>query len=329
MAMDVGSQNSSNLLQVESLITSFKSSRGSLRAVDDISFTLGRGRALGLVGESGCGKTVTALSLMRLLADHASITAKKIVFDNHDLLRLDSAQMRRIRGNEMSMIFQEPMTSLNPVFSIGDQLAEVFRLHRGMRGAAALDAAAAILEQVKIPSAKRRLADYPHHLSGGMRQRVMIAMALACKPKLLIADEPTTALDVTIQAQILELIDELRRKLQMSMIMVTHDLGVVSEVCEDVVVMYAGQVAEQGSVADIFADPKHPYTVGLLACIPKLGKKVKRLATIPGFVPPLTARFQGCQFQNRCPRAIERCKSERPILTQIQAQHYAACWNPH
>lgn len=317
-----------NLLSVEGMVTSFKLPSGALRAVDDISFSVKQGQALGLVGESGCGKTVTALSLMRLLAEHASIKARSMQFNGHDMLTMTNQQMRKIRGNEMSMIFQEPMTSLNPVFSIGDQLAEVFQLHRNMNRKAALAASAEILTQVKIPSARKRLNDYPHHLSGGMRQRVMIAMALACKPKLLIADEPTTALDVTIQAQILELIDALRRDLQMAMIMVTHDLGVVSEVCDYVVVMYAGQIAEQGTVQEIFDHPAHPYTSGLMACIPQLGKKVATLPTIPGSVPPLSARFQGCQFQNRCPRALPKCKTDRPVLAKIAGSHSVACWNP-
>ncbi len=326
--MQLADGNTDDLLRVSHLRTSFKFGKKAFRAVDDVSFAVKRGQAIGLVGESGCGKTVSALSLMRLLSEHAQIEAHEIFFDGQNLASFSERQMRQIRGNSMSMIFQEPMTSLNPVFSVGDQLAEVYRLHRHMSRNEAWNAACELLRQVKIPEAAQRMRDYPHSMSGGMRQRVMIAMALACKPKLLIADEPTTALDVTIQAQILRLMDELRRDLNMAMILVTHDLGVVAEVCDYVIVMYAGQIAEQGLVVDLLATPRHPYTAGLLNCIPRIGRRVASLPTISGAVPALTARFVGCQFQNRCSRVTERCKVERPVMQSVSNSQEVACWNP-
>jgi peptide/nickel transport system ATP-binding protein len=291
------------------------------------------GETLAIVGESGCGKSVTAMSILRLLPmPPARIAGGRIEFDGRNLLELSEPDMRKVRGNAISMIFQEPMTSLNPVLTIGRQISEALVLHRGMTEKAALVRAAEMLRKVHIPEAERRLTQYPHELSGGMRQRVMIAMALACGPRLLIADEPTTALDVTIQAQILELMHELRAETGASVILITHDLGVVAEIAHRVVVMYAGRKVEEAPIGELFASPRHPYTRGLLGSMPHLGDSVnetgKRLVEIPGMVPSLREPAPGCLFAPRCPNATERCSREAPPLELHAPGHQAACWNP-
>lgn len=314
------------LLSVEQLVTAFKTERGIIRAVDDISFSLKKGQTVGLVGESGCGKSVTSLSILRLIQSPPGfIESGKIMFDGKNILDLDESGMRAIRGNRISMIFQEPMTSLNPVFTIGNQISEVFRIHQRLSKKEARERSIEMLRLVKIPAPDKRIDEYPHQLSGGMRQRVMIAMALACRPELLIADEPTTALDVTIQAQILDLMAQLQEELNMAILLITHDLGVVAEVCDDVIVMYAGRIAEQGTVEQLFREPRHPYTAGLLRSIPRLGHKTEYLPTIEGTVPSLAALPQGCRFQTRCPHVHERCKQEPPLV-DIGQNHRAACW---
>ena len=315
------------LLQVKNLQTSFFTPEGEVRAIDGVSFEIGEGKTIGLVGESGCGKSVTSLSIMRLIpSPPGKIVGGEIVYRDRDLLRLNNEEMRKIRGNEISMIFQEPMTSLNPVFTIGEQIIEPLRLHRGLAKKAAKERAIDLLREVGIPEPARRFDEYPHQLSGGMRQRVMIAMALACNPQLLIADEPTTALDVTIQAQILDLMRALREELGTSIILITHDLGVIAELADDVIVMYAGQVVERCTVQRLFAEPQHPYTVGLLGSIPRLHLAQERLSAIEGFVPDAAAMPKGCRFNPRCPFAIERCFVEEPGLTPILPSHSAACW---
>jgi peptide/nickel transport system ATP-binding protein len=315
------------LLEVRDLRTYFAADEGEFRAVDGISFTLERGRTLGIVGESGCGKSVTSLTIMGLVPQPPGrIAGGEVIFDGIDLLRLDRAAMSELRGNRLSMIFQEPMTSLNPVFTIGDQIIEGIRRHRKVGQAEARERAIEMLRRVRIPSPERRIDDYPHKLSGGMRQRVMIAMALACDPQLLIADEPTTALDVTIQAQILELMRALRDELGTAIILITHDLGVIAELAQDVAVMYAGRIVEQVGVTELFDDPQHPYTVGLLGSIPKLHENQSRLAAIEGMVPSPTAMPQGCKFNPRCPFAIDRCRAEEPPLLEVKPGHRAACW---
>jgi oligopeptide/dipeptide ABC transporter ATP-binding protein len=316
------------LLSVENLVTSFKTERGNLRAVDGISFKVDKGQTVGLVGESGCGKSVTSLSILRLIQSPPGLIdpKSKIRFGDQDILALDEGGMRAIRGNKISMIFQEPMTSLNPVFTIGDQIGEVFRIHRGASKKEARAQAIEMLRLVKIPAPDQRVDEYPHQLSGGMRQRVMIAMALACRPALLIADEPTTALDVTIQAQILDLMGQLQKELSMAILLITHDLGVVAEVCDYVIVMYAGRIAEEGPVERIFRSPKHPYTVGLLGSIPRLGHKTEYLPTIEGTVPSLANLPKGCRFQARCPLVFDKCRQEEPTLTAQGEGQKAACW---
>jgi peptide/nickel transport system ATP-binding protein len=321
------------LLRVDNLKTHFHTRDGVVRAVDGVSFEVGVGETLAIVGESGCGKSVTAMSILRLLPmPPARIAEGRIEFEGRDLLGLTEPEMRRIRGNAIAMIFQEPMTSLNPVLTIGRQIAEALVLHRGLSYADATARAIAMLRKVHIPEAEQRVTQYPHELSGGMRQRVMIAMALACGPRLLIADEPTTALDVTIQAQILELMRELRDETGSSMILITHDLGVVAEMADRVVVMYAGRKVEEARVEALFAQPRHPYTRGLLGSMPHLGDSVdatgKRLVEIPGLVPSLKDVPPGCLFAPRCPNAIERCKTAAPPLEVHAPGHLAACWNP-
>jgi peptide/nickel transport system ATP-binding protein len=292
-----------------------------------VSFDIAPGETLALVGESGCGKSVTAFSILRLIADPPGrIVGGRILFEGRDLLELSDKQMRAVRGDRVSMIFQEPMTALNPVFTIGDQIVEAVRQHRQVDRADAWRRTVELLERVRIPDAARRAHDYPHRLSGGMRQRAMIAMALACEPKLLIADEPTTALDVTIQAQILDLIDELKRDLGMGVLLITHDLGVVAQHAQRVAVMYAGRVVEQAPIAELFARPLHPYTQGLLASIPKGGKEPGRLVEIEGMVPALTDMPAGCAFQPRCPQAIARCTHERPELEMFSVTRSVACF---
>jgi len=315
------------LLSVRGLTTEFPGDSGPVRAVDNISFSIPRGGTVGLVGESGCGKSVTSLSIMRLVSPPGRVSAGDVVFDGINLTNIAEDEMRRFRGNKISMIFQEPMTSLNPVFTIGAQVAEVFRIHRGLSRDAARMEAIEMLRMVRIPAPETRVDEYPHQLSGGMRQRVMIAMALACRPKLLIADEPTTALDVTIQAQILELMSALQRELGTSILLITHDLGVVAEVCESVIVMYAGRVVERAPVKSIFITPRHPYTRGLLNSIPRLGRKVSRLPVIQGSVPAPGKYPQGCRFQERCPRVLDKCRVAEPVLESYSSGHEVACWN--
>jgi len=297
------------------------------RAVDGVSFSLRPGRTLGIVGESGCGKSVTALSIMGLIPQPpGKIVGGEILFEGLDLLKLPPAQLRDLRGDRISMIFQEPMSSLNPAFTIGDQIAEVLLRHRKIAKRDAREQAVGLLRKVRIPSPERRYDDHPHRLSGGMRQRVMIAMALACSPKLLIADEPTTALDVTIQAQILDLMRLLREETGTAIILITHDLGVVAELADDVAVMYAGRIVEHASVARLFAEPQHPYTIGLLGSIPRLHLDQARLAAIEGQVPGLTTSRVGCSFEPRCPFAVDRCRRDLPLLSELSKNHQAACW---
>ena len=315
------------LLQVRGLRTTFRGEQGEVRAVDGIDLRVERGRTLGIVGESGCGKSVTALSIMGLVPQPPGrIAAGEVLFEGEDLLKARPQRLRDLRGDKLAMIFQEPMTSLNPAFPVGDQIAEALLRHRDVSREEARDQSVAMLRRVRIPSPERRAKDYPHQLSGGMRQRVMIAMALACNPKLLIADEPTTALDVTIQAQILELMRTLREELGTAIILITHDLGVIAELADEVAVMYAGKVIERCSAEKLFAEPQHPYTIGLLGSIPRLHVERERLAAIQGFVPDAAALPQGCRFHPRCPFKIERCSSEEPALAEVSSQHHVACW---
>jgi peptide/nickel transport system ATP-binding protein len=317
----------SALLEVRNLQTRFATERGEFPAVDGVSFALEAGRTLGLVGESGCGKSVTALSIMGLVPQPPGrIAGGEIVFEGRNLLELDAAAMRALRGDRMAMIFQEPMTSLNPAFTIGEQIAEVLLRHKKIHRVEAKDRAIEMLRKVRIPSPERRYDDYPHRLSGGMRQRAMIAMALACAPKLLICDEPTTALDVTIQAQILDLMRTLREETGTAIILITHDLGVVAELADEVAVMYAGRIVEHAPVGKLFAEPQHPYTIGLLGSIPKLHVEQARLASIEGQVPNPLALQRGCRFEPRCPFGVERCREEDPFLSRITPSHEAACW---
>ncbi len=315
------------LLSVENLRTGFDTSEGFLRAVDGVDFTVAQGGTLGVVGESGCGKSVTALSVMRLVDRPGRIFEdSRIMFEDRDLAKLDESELGRIRGNEISMIFQEPMTSLNPVFTVGDQIAEAVQLHEQVGRKAAMARAVEMMQLVGIPSPQQRVQDYPHQLSGGMRQRVMIAMALSCNPKLLIADEPTTALDVTVQAQILELMKELRERLGMAIMLITHDLGVVAEMVDEVVVMYAGRVVERGPVAEVFSSPQHPYTESLLDSIPLLGMRYSTpLKAIRGVVPSPLEWPSGCRFAPRCDYAFDRCIGEDPPLMPVPPQE-SACW---
>jgi peptide/nickel transport system ATP-binding protein len=320
------------VLSVAGLKVYFHTLEGTIRAVDDVSWQLRRGEILGIVGESGCGKSVMALSIMGLVASPpGKIEAGSIRLEDRELIGLDEKALRRIRGNAISMIFQEPMTSLDPVMRIGRQIAEPLILHRGMSRKTAQARAIELLERVRIPEAERRADEYPHQLSGGMRQRVMIAMALACRPSVLIADEPTTALDVTIQAQILSLMLELRRELGTSIILITHDLGVVAETADRVVVMYAGRKVEEAPVARLFARPRHPYTVGLLGSVPRIdrgsGEQRRRLVEIEGVVPALDRAIPGCRFAPRCPLASERCRTSDPPLEAKESDHLAACWH--
>ena len=316
------------LLEVEHLSVGFRTEAGFARVVDDLSLAIGAGRIVGLVGESGCGKSVTAKAIMRLLPmPPARIEAGCIRLDGQDLLALDERAMRAVRGNRIGMIFQEPMTSLNPTFPVGFQIGEALRLHRPATRAETREHVLDLLRLVGIGAPARRLEQYPYELSGGLRQRVMIAMALACRPRLLIADEPTTALDVTIQAQILELLLRLRDELGMAILLITHDLGVVAEYADEVVVMYAGKRVEWADVRALFKSPRHPYTQGLLASMPRLEGSAGRLPTIPGAVPGPMERPPGCPFVGRCPRAQDRCMVEFPALQQ-QAGHGFACWNP-
>ena len=324
-------QTQAMVLDVKGLRTVFFTNSGLFKAVDDVSFSVRRGETLAIVGESGCGKSVTALSIMRLVPDPPGrIVGGSIMLEGTDLLGLDESEMRAIRGNRISMIFQEPMTSLNPVMRIGDQITEAVRLHRQMSRKEATAKAVEMLRLVKIPEAERRAQEYPHQLSGGMRQRAMIAMALACRPALLIADEPTTALDVTIQAQILALILELQKELGMGLVLITHDLGVVAQTAQRVIVMYAGRKVEEADVETLFASPRHPYTRGLMASIPSLPSLSTNadapLVEIPGMVPSLTNLPKGCAFAPRCGLAMARCREEYPPLQTWGENHLAACW---
>jgi oligopeptide/dipeptide ABC transporter ATP-binding protein len=316
-----------SLLRVKNLQTSFFTSDGEVRAVDGVTFNIGEGQTVGLVGESGCGKSVTALSIIRLLPKGTGrVIGGSIEYAGKDLATLRDDELRRIRGNEISMIFQEPMTSLNPVMTVGDQIAETVRLHRHASRREARDRAIEMLNLVKIAEPHKRAGNYPHQFSGGQRQRVMIAMALACTPKLLIADEPTTALDVTIQAQILELIGELQQRFGMAVLLITHDLGVVAERADHVTVMYAGKIVESAKPETIFSRPKHPYTEGLLCSMPSSRGTKQRLDAIPGMVPSPLQWPTGCRFRDRCGRAEERCARSQPTLVEIEAQHHAACF---
>ncbi len=322
-----------NILEVRNLKTYFYTEDGVVKAVDGVDFTVRRGEVMGLVGESGCGKSVTSLSIMRLVGVPGKILEGEIIFDGTDLLGVPESEMVHIRGNRVSMIFQQPQSSLNPVFKVGDQIAEVLDIHRSLGREAGWTRAIELLKMVGIPDAERRAHAFPHELSGGMAQRVMIAMALACVPELLIADEPTTALDVTIQAQILDLMREIRSKMQASIILITHDLGVVAEMCERVAVMYAGQIVEQTDVQQLFAEPKHPYTQGLIGSIPVLGVIKDKLDVIPGSVPNLINLPVGCRFAPRCrPRVqyqLNICVDVHPELKPVAPEHNVRCWLYH
>jgi peptide/nickel transport system ATP-binding protein len=313
------------LLEVHDLETCFLLERGVARAVDRVSFSLAAGRVLGLVGESGCGKTVSALSLMRLVPPPGRIMGGRVLLDGQDLLALPEREMRTVRGAGLGMIFQEPMTSLNPVFTVGSQIAEAVRLHRSVGRRAAWNRAVELLAEVGIADPARRAHDYPHQLSGGMRQRVMIAMAISCAPRVLIADEPTTALDVTIQAEILDLLGTLRARHGMALLLITHDLGVVAERADEVAIMYAGRIVEQASVLEIFDRPLHPYTQALFRSMPGVGGRRERLDAIPGQVPDLLHLPSGCAFRDRCPRAIEECATVVPPLDEHAPGHRGAC----
>ena len=330
-AMTRTAEQAATVIEVKGLQTYLFTRSGIVKAVDDVSFALRRGETLAVVGESGCGKSMTALSIMRLVpSPPGKIVGGTVALEGKDLLQLGEAEMRDIRGNEISMIFQEPMTSLNPVLTIGHQIAEALRLHQDLSKTAANEKAVEMLRRVKIPEPAQRAREYPHQLSGGMRQRAMIAMALACNPRVLIADEPTTALDVTIQAQILALVLDLQKELGMGLILITHDLGVVAQTAQRVIVMYAGKKVEEADVETLFANPRHPYTRGLMASIPAVPtgqvKAEARLAEIPGTVPSLTSLPEGCAFAPRCSLAVERCRQEYPPLQDFPGNHLAACW---
>jgi oligopeptide/dipeptide ABC transporter ATP-binding protein len=314
------------LLDVRDLRTHFFTDDGVVRAVDGVSFRVRRGKTLGVVGESGCGKSVTALSVMRLVPPPGRHVGGRILFEGRDLATLPEPEMRAVRGRDIAMIFQEPMTSLNPVFTVGYQIMEAIRTHLPVSRSEARRRAVELLEKVKIPAAARRVDDYPHQMSGGMRQRVMIAMALACTPRLLIADEPTTALDVTIQAQILDLLRELQQEFRMSVLIITHDLGVVAEVADEVAVMYASKIVEYAPARELFREPLHPYTVGLLRAIPRLDTpKAEKLSVIPGTVPNPLRFPSGCAFHPRCPLAVDRCREVEPRLRELRPGHWVAC----
>jgi len=315
-----------DLLDIAGLSTQFTTRSGVVRAVDDLSLTLGTGRVLGLVGESGCGKTITALSILNLVPPPGRITAGKILFEGRDLLALSADEMRKVRGARISMVFQEPMTALNPVFTVGNQIGEVLTTHQGISEHEALDRSIGLLQSVGIPSPEKRVHEYPHQLSGGMRQRVMIAMAIACRPSLVLADEPTTALDVTIQAHILELLTRIQSEMGMAMVLVTHDLGLIAERAHEVAVMYAGRIVEQSDTAGLFSAPLHPYTQGLMDSIPKPGEgRRTRLRTIPGSVPRLSDLPTGCTFAPRCGIRGDECVVE-PELIELRPGHKVRCW---
>ena len=318
---------SNRLLEVKDLETYFFTDRGTVKAVDGVSFAVEKGETLGIVGESGSGKSVTAASIMQLVpSPPGDIVGGEINFKDENLLNLKMKRIRKIRGNEISMIFQEPMTSLNPVYTIGEQISEVLRLHQGLNKKEALEKSIEMLEKVGIPSPEERVHEHPHQLSGGMRQRVMIAMALACNPELLIADEPTTALDVTIQAQILELMDDLRDEFNTSIILITHNLGVIAEVADKVAVMYGGRIVEETDTLTLYKDPEHPYTAGLMESIPKIEGSAGKLKPIKGTVPDPLSFPNGCKFANRCDYAQEKCWDKEPKLEEVKPDHYVRCW---
>ena len=326
--------NDRTVLEIKNLRTYFFTYEGVAKAVDGVSYRLAKGEPLGVVGESGCGKSVTALSILRLIpTPPGKIVDGEILFGGKNLIDLSEERMRKIRGNRISMIFQEPMSSLNPVFTIGDQIQETFRLHQGLSKRESLERAMEMLRLVKIPSPERCVRQYPHELSGGMRQRAMIAMALACNPDILIADEPTTALDVTIQAQILDLMNRLKEELGMAILLITHNLGVIAETVRRVLVMYAGKIVEEAKTKTLFENPRHPYTSGLLKSVPILGNKVRqgkvRLTEIPGVVPSLYELPRGCRFSTRCPSVMEVCREEEPELREIEEDHFSSCWLEH
>ena len=315
------------LLEIAGLSTSFTTRSGVIKAVDNVSLSLRKGRVLGLVGESGCGKTMTALSILNLVPPPGRITAGKIFFEGRDLLTLSEAEMRKVRGARISMVFQEPMTALNPVFTVGNQIGEVLTTHQAVTSNEALERSVELLRSVGIPSPEKRVHEYPHQLSGGMRQRVMIAMAIACRPSLILADEPTTALDVTIQAHILELLTRIQAEMGMAMVLVTHDLGLIAERAHEVAVMYAGRIVEHADTSELFSDPLHPYTRGLMASLPRPGDARRgRLRTIPGTVPRLSDLPQGCTFSPRCDIRTGQCEAE-PDLVEVKPGHRVRCWN--
>ncbi|NTW16442.1 MAG: ABC transporter ATP-binding protein [Syntrophaceae bacterium] len=318
------------ILEIKNLSTHFKTEQGVIKAVDDVEIAVDRGDTLGVVGESGCGKTVLALSIMRLVpSPPGRIVSGSITFDGVDLLRLDDREMRKVRGKDISMIFQEPMTSLNPVLRIGEQIAEAITLHQGLAASEAMDSAIETLRLVGMPSPETVVRSYPHQMSGGMRQRAMIAMAISCKPRLMLADEPTTALDVTIQAQIIDLMNRLKEDMRTSIILITHDLGVIAEAAQYVAVMYTGRIVEYSSSENLFSSPLHPYTVGLMESIPKMsvsGGQNVYLKVIPGVVPPLYNLPTGCSFQDRCPHVMNICREEGPLLKEQNTGHRVRCW---
>ena len=320
------SPSKNHLLEVSNLYTSFFSDKGEIRAVEDVSFSIQSGETLALVGESGCGKSVTALSIMQLLDYPGKVVSGKIVFKGRDLLTLPSNEIRQVRGNQIGMVFQEPMTSLNPVFTIGDQIGEVLEIHTTLSKDEVRKEVLRLLDKVHIPSPERRIDQYPHEMSGGMKQRVMIAMALACNPDLLIADEPTTALDVTIQAQILGLLEELQQEMGMAILLITHNLGVVAQFAQEIIVMYASRIVERASVSQLFANPAHPYTNALLRSLPKSGVRKERLESIPGTVPSPLVYPEGCHFSTRCPKILSCCADEEPPLIEVEPGHEAICW---
>ena len=318
---------SNGTLRVKDLTTRFDTLAGRINAVDGVSFDLPAGGSLGIVGESGCGKSVTAQSVMRIVPEPPGrIASGAILYKGRDLVGLPEKEMEKIRGNKIAMVYQEPMTSLNPAFTIGNQVGEVLRFHKGMTKKAAGRAAAEVLSNVGIPEPHRRIHDYPHQLSGGMRQRVIIAMAIACDPDILIADEPTTAIDVTIQAQILDLLSSLKARVGMSLLLISHDLGVVANMVKHVIVMYAGSVVETAGVEALFGNPRHPYTKGLFSCIPRIGERVETLNEIAGTVPNLLSLPEGCKFSNRCSQKMDICTEKRPELYQAGENHYSRCW---
>ncbi len=315
------------ILKVENLKVQFYTDHGVVRAVDDVSWKIGSGDTLGIVGESGCGKSVSILSILRLIPEPpGKIVGGKIVFDDKDILTLKESEVRNIRGNEISIVFQDSISSLNPSYTIGNQILETLRLHQGMKGKVGHEKVIDLLKAVGIASPTQRMREYPHQLSGGMNQRVMIAIALACNPKVLIADEPTTALDVTIQAQIMNLFQDIREKSNMSIVMITHDLGLVAELVDRVIVMYAGKIVEEGSIKKIFKNPHHPYTIGLLKAIPKVKKSREKLEEIPGVVPNLIDPVKGCIFYPRCQSRLNKCPENEPSLIEVGSSHTSRCW---